>query len=100
MIVEHGERMQPTLPHRYVAFEIHLPEIVRRWMFEADERFGAAAALADRLAMSAQDLRDRGWRGGFFAHGFEPSWVLAPAPTRVGGLVPDPRPSDLRGRGP
>src|SRR5438552_7478268 len=62
VIVKHGQRMQSALPHRYVALEVHLPQIIGPGMLKAHEVLLAAAEAADREAMPTQDGGDGRWR--------------------------------------
>src|SRR5205807_9757228 len=39
MIVEHRQRITTTSSQSEITFEVHLPQVVRLWMYEADPRF-------------------------------------------------------------
>src|SRR5437588_814296 len=39
MIVEHRQRITTTPTQSEITFEVHLPQVVRLWMYEADPRF-------------------------------------------------------------
>jgi len=84
VVVEHGERMQAAGSHRHMAFEVHLPQLVRPRALEANEG-GLAAAMSPQFdPMPLQDrCHRRGRRNRFVAEILQPPGDLAPAPRRI-----------------
>src|SRR5437762_8411307 len=62
MVVKHGERMTAAAADRKVALEIHLPQIIGCGPLEAPMRAGVFGAALLKLAVPAQDRRDRACR--------------------------------------
>ncbi len=62
MVVEDGQRMAASLAKREMALEIHLPQIVRPGVLEADMVPRLPGARAVQRAVASQDRGDRGGR--------------------------------------
>jgi hypothetical protein len=60
MIIEDRQRITPS-PHleRKIAFEVHLPEAIRRLVLKALPGFMLRRFLGIQTSMTSQDLRDR-----------------------------------------
>ena len=67
VIVQHGQRMKPAGVQSHMAFEVHLPQLVRSRPLEPGEGGLAATVRAQLDAMPLQDRRYRRWRRNAFA---------------------------------
>jgi hypothetical protein len=85
MIVQHRQRMQPAVEQRHMALEVHLPQIVRRFVLETDERMSPAAMLAQFDAVALENAGHRRGCDRSNAVSLHHSGDLAPTPDRMLG---------------
>ncbi|MNE75890.1 hypothetical protein D3C80_1720900 [compost metagenome] len=80
MIVDHGQWMAKALTGLNVAFEVHLPEVVGRFVFEANPALAHSTGFAGNQIVPMQNI---GHRAGRDAPG-EQMADLAPTPGGMG----------------
>jgi len=86
VIVQHREWMQPRPALQWhMTLAVHLPQIVRRRMLEADEATPLAGPWPVQQPVPSQDCADRGGRGGRMAPVLQHLANLASAPGRMLG---------------
>src|SRR5438270_3446575 len=62
MVIKHGQGVAATVRQRKMAFEIHLPEIVRLLFLESFEPAWMLFPCNVQLAVAPENLRDRAER--------------------------------------
>src|ERR1700685_182634 len=87
MIVQNRQRVTPTAPrHWEMSLEVHLPQIVRLRMLEANHRLGTLRGLLVDPVVTPQNLGDRaGGRYLLATPKQHPTPNLPPSPGPVGG---------------
>ncbi len=75
--------MQPARAQGHVALEVHLPQVVGRWMLEAGEARLAAAQATQLQAVAMQDLGHGGRRRSRKTPPLQNRGDLATAPRRM-----------------